>query len=88
MGCVVTVAGQLCKDCIFCGAVVILIIIQCVEIIVEHWNPIAKHLCYVEHQFAITEQLMRLLCNSKQTLALRQASEESACFLLSFFCND
>jgi len=26
--------------------------------------------------------------NSKQTLALRQASEESACFLLSFFCDD
>ena len=25
---------------------------------------------------------------SKQTLALRQASEESACFLLSFFCDD
>jgi len=25
---------------------------------------------------------------SKQTLALRQASEESACFLLSFFCNN
>jgi len=24
----------------------------------------------------------------KQTLALRQASEESACFLLSFFCDD
>jgi len=24
---------------------------------------------------------------SKQTLALRQASEESACFLLSFFCD-
>jgi len=28
-----------------------------------------------------------LYCN-KQTLALRQASEESACFLLSFFCYD
>ena len=26
--------------------------------------------------------------DSKQTLALRQASEESACFLLSFFCDD
>jgi len=26
--------------------------------------------------------------NSKQTLALRQASEESACFLLSLFCDD
>jgi len=26
--------------------------------------------------------------DSKQTLALRQASEESACFLLSFFCHD
>jgi len=25
---------------------------------------------------------------SKQTLALRQTSEESACFLLSFFCDD
>jgi len=25
---------------------------------------------------------------SKQTLALRQASEKSACFLLSFFCDD
>jgi len=25
---------------------------------------------------------------STQTLALRQASEESACFLLSFFCDD
>jgi len=25
---------------------------------------------------------------NKQTLALRQASEESACFLLSFFCDD
>jgi len=24
----------------------------------------------------------------KQTLAWRQASEESACFLLSFFCDD
>jgi len=28
------------------------------------------------------------LLYSKQTLALRQASEESACFLLSFFCDD
>ena len=26
--------------------------------------------------------------DSKQTLALRQASKESACFLLSFFCDD
>jgi len=26
--------------------------------------------------------------DNKQTLALRQASEESACFLLSFFCDD
>jgi len=26
--------------------------------------------------------------HNKQTLALRQASEESACFLLSFFCDD
>jgi len=25
---------------------------------------------------------------SKQTLALQQASEELACFLLSFFCDD
>jgi len=25
---------------------------------------------------------------SKQILTLRQASEESACFLLSFFCDD
>jgi len=25
---------------------------------------------------------------SKQTLAMWQASEESACFLLSFFCDD
>jgi len=25
---------------------------------------------------------------NKQTLALRQASEESACLLLSFFCDD
>jgi len=25
---------------------------------------------------------------SKQALALRQASEESACYLLSFFCDD
>jgi len=29
-----------------------------------------------------------LMTNSKQTLALRQASEESVCFLLSFFCDD
>ena len=27
-------------------------------------------------------------CDSKQTLTLRQASEESACFLLSLFCDD
>jgi len=26
--------------------------------------------------------------DGKQTLAWRQASEESACFLLSFFCDD
>jgi len=30
---------------------------------------------------------IRLVYN-KQTLALRQASEVSACFLLSFFCDD
>jgi len=30
----------------------------------------------------------RCKTDSKQTLALRQASEESAGFLLSFFCDD
>jgi len=29
-----------------------------------------------------------VLTDSKQTVALWQASEESACFLLSFFCDD
>jgi len=29
-----------------------------------------------------------MMRDNKQTLALRQASEESACFLLSFFCDD
>ena len=31
---------------------------------------------------------MPLVKDFKQTLALRQASKESACFLLSFFCDD
>jgi len=29
-----------------------------------------------------------MMVHNKQTLALQQASEESACFFLSFFCND
>jgi len=32
--------------------------------------------------------LMHQWLNVQQTLALQQASEESACFLLSFFCDD
>jgi len=39
------------------------------------------------HKFCTT-QVDTNVENSKQTLALRQASEESACFLLSFFCDD
>ena len=38
------------------------------------------HLCNGTIRFCITY--------NKQTLALQQASEESACFLLSFFCDD
>jgi len=33
-----------------------------------------------------TNYIIYVTC--KQTLGLRQASEESACFLLSFFCDD
>jgi len=37
---------------------------------------------------AITSILKTKIEGNKQTLALRQASEESVCFLLSFFCDD
>jgi len=35
-----------------------------------------------------TDNNTRISVHNKQTLALRQASEESACFVLSFFCDD
>jgi len=34
-----------------------------------------------------SEKIIIMSLDSKQTLALWQASEESACFLLSFFCD-
>jgi len=36
----------------------------------------------------MTSQKISRYTTSKQTLALRQGSEESACFLLSFLCDD
>ena len=42
--------------------------------------------CLLKVKFS--SQLQLSSAYSKQTSALRQASEESACLLLSFFCDD
>jgi len=38
----ITIAGQLCKDCNFRGPIVTLIVMQHVEILVEHLTSIAE----------------------------------------------
>jgi len=45
-----------------------------------------KFLCIQNSTSNVLHSGPRYCMYSKQTLALRQASEESACFLLSFFC--
>jgi len=58
----------------------------------HNWSSPVQYDTYYCKQM-VCQKTRKLMWNysshySKQTLALWQASEESACFLLSFFCDD
>jgi len=51
-------------------------------------NWVIIHINYCTTVLTVTNHVSLDVWDNKQTLALRQASEEFACFRLSFFCDD